>query len=279
MANKKISQLTAKGTALAATDLVEISESDGAGGYVTKSVTGANIKSGLQATLVSATNIKTINSTTLLGSGDLAVQATLVSGTDIKTINSNTLLGSGNLTLPTGVHILTKPVSGRTYSVRTTGTAVQSSTSTPLNTIALYPFIPANSITISNLQLNVAGASATNIRILVYSDLNGVPSSKLIESTNLDCSTTGTKTYTTSYTFTAGTVYWLGCYASAIASVSVLDAAQMTPISTGSATLPFTASYYTVSAATTFPNAPTTLGTATLASTITQLCVINLTAA
>ena len=73
MANKKISQLTAKGTALAATDLVEISESDGAGGYVTKSVTGANVQSGLQATLVSATNIKTVNSNTLLGSGDLVI--------------------------------------------------------------------------------------------------------------------------------------------------------------------------------------------------------------
>jgi hypothetical protein len=73
MANKKISQLTAKGSALAATDLVEISESDGAGGYVTKSVTGANVKSGLQPTLVSATNIKTINSNSILGSGDLVV--------------------------------------------------------------------------------------------------------------------------------------------------------------------------------------------------------------
>jgi hypothetical protein len=75
MADKKISQLTAKGAALAATDLVEISESDGLGGYVSKSVTGANIKSGLQATLVSGTNIKTINSTTILGSGDLVVSA------------------------------------------------------------------------------------------------------------------------------------------------------------------------------------------------------------
>ena len=66
MANKKISQLTAKGTALAATDLVEIAEDDGAGGYVTKSVTGANVVSGLQATLVSATNIKTINSNSIV---------------------------------------------------------------------------------------------------------------------------------------------------------------------------------------------------------------------
>lgn len=52
-----------------------------------------------QATLVSATNIKTVNSTTLLGSGDLAVQATLVSGTNIKTVNGSSILGSGNLTV------------------------------------------------------------------------------------------------------------------------------------------------------------------------------------
>jgi len=75
MANKKISQLTAKGAALAATDLVEISEDSGGGTYVTKSVTGANIKSGLQDTLVSGTNIKTINGNTILGSGNLSISA------------------------------------------------------------------------------------------------------------------------------------------------------------------------------------------------------------
>lgn len=59
-----------------------------------------------QDTLISATNIKTVNSTTLLGSGNLAVQATLVSATNIKTINSNSLLGSGDLVVaaaPSGV--------------------------------------------------------------------------------------------------------------------------------------------------------------------------------
>jgi hypothetical protein len=50
-----------------------------------------------QDTLVSGTNIKTVNSTSLLGSGDVAVQATLVSGTNIKTVNSSSLLGSGDL--------------------------------------------------------------------------------------------------------------------------------------------------------------------------------------
>ena len=59
-----------------------------------------------QDTLVSGTNIKTVNSTSLLGSGNVAVQDVLVSGTNIKTINSTSLLGSGNIavvTTPSGV--------------------------------------------------------------------------------------------------------------------------------------------------------------------------------
>jgi hypothetical protein len=64
MANKKISQLTAKGTALAATDLIEISESDGAGGYVTKSVTGSNIAGGQKVPAVSTTIGTTITGLT-----------------------------------------------------------------------------------------------------------------------------------------------------------------------------------------------------------------------
>jgi len=75
-----------------------------------KLVSGTNIKTinsttilgagnfDLQDRLVSGTNIKTVNSTSLLGSGDVAVQATLVSGTNIKTINSTSILGSGNIT-------------------------------------------------------------------------------------------------------------------------------------------------------------------------------------
>jgi hypothetical protein len=47
MAEKRISELTAKGTTLATTDLIEISESDGLGGYVTKRVTGQNIFDGV----------------------------------------------------------------------------------------------------------------------------------------------------------------------------------------------------------------------------------------
>jgi hypothetical protein len=125
MADLKISQLTAKGSAIANTDLIEISESDGAGGYVTKSVTGANIIGSKQNTLISGTNIKTINSTTILGSGDLTVQPTLVSGTNIKTINSNSILGSGDLVITGGVS-----------SVSATTPVVATGTTTPVISLA-----------------------------------------------------------------------------------------------------------------------------------------------
>ena len=80
MPNQKISQLTPKGSALVATDLLEVSVYNGTT-YDTRSVTGANVVSGLQPTLVSGTNIKTINSTSLLGSGDIAISSGLTVGT------------------------------------------------------------------------------------------------------------------------------------------------------------------------------------------------------
>jgi hypothetical protein len=72
----KISELTPKGSNLQNSDLLEISQVT-ADGYSSKSITGAEIitaaQSGLQPTLVSGTNIKTINSTSILGSGNIAI--------------------------------------------------------------------------------------------------------------------------------------------------------------------------------------------------------------
>ena len=59
MAEKKFSELTAKGTTIADTDLVAISESAGGGTYTSKSVTGANIKA-----LVTDANLSTTDVTT-----------------------------------------------------------------------------------------------------------------------------------------------------------------------------------------------------------------------
>ena len=251
MANKKISQLIPKGSALADTDLVEISEDAGGGNYGTKSVTGANIKSGLQPTLVSGTNIKTINSTTLLGSGDLVI-------------------GSG-------VHVLTKPVTGRSYSVRTDSVTATSNTATVANFIFLSPFVPANTLTVSNLQINVTTLTVGgNARILIYSDVAGVPTTKLFESIlNLDCSTTGIKTSTppTPFTFTAGTTYWLGLYSNIGCTLSSINAGQLIPISSAV----FTGAYTVLNVAATFPNAPATLGAVPLGSASQAMYAINLT--
>jgi hypothetical protein len=158
MADQKISQLTTIVTVDTAADLFPIVDTSA---VETKKITPSALKTALslnnvdnttdankpissatqtaldakQATLVSGTNIKTINSTTILGSGNISVapatainataiatgvvdntefeylngvtsaiqtqidskQATLVSATNIKTINSTSVLGSGNI--------------------------------------------------------------------------------------------------------------------------------------------------------------------------------------
>ena len=82
--------------------------------YVPESVTEVLVTK--QDTLVSGTNIKTVNSTSLLGSGDVAVQPTLVSGTNIKTINGNSLLGSGNITISSGSSTATAVTTTATFT-------------------------------------------------------------------------------------------------------------------------------------------------------------------
>ena len=69
------------------------------GGTLSNQTDLQNALDAKQATLVSGTNIKTVNSTSLVGSGDVSVQETLVSGTNIKTVNSQSLLGSGDISI------------------------------------------------------------------------------------------------------------------------------------------------------------------------------------
>lgn len=64
MAEKKISQLTAKGATIADTDLLVVSESAGGGAYTSKSVTGANIKALVTDANLTTTDITTNNVST-----------------------------------------------------------------------------------------------------------------------------------------------------------------------------------------------------------------------
>ncbi len=97
MADSKISQLTELTTVDKDNDLLAIVDTSAT---ETKKVKPKNLPisdatqtalDAKQATLVSGTTIKTVNSTSLLGSGNVAVQETLVSGTNIKTINGTSV--------------------------------------------------------------------------------------------------------------------------------------------------------------------------------------------
>ena len=48
------------------------------------------------------------------------------------------------------------------------------------------------------------------MRLLLYSSLSGYPSTKLLESTTFTISSTGLKTFTTTYSLTNGVIYWVG---------------------------------------------------------------------
>lgn len=100
MANVKISELSLASTPLTGAEELPLVQSG-----VTYKTRVADVIASKQDVLVSGTNIKTVNSTSLLGSGDIAVQSTLVSGTNIKSINGSSLLGSGDYKLPVTIQL------------------------------------------------------------------------------------------------------------------------------------------------------------------------------
>jgi hypothetical protein len=77
MGQIKISQLTPKDAPLSDTDLLMIAE-ETSDGFESRSITGhevlATARTGMQRELISGENIKTINSTSLLGSGNIAIE-------------------------------------------------------------------------------------------------------------------------------------------------------------------------------------------------------------
>ena len=81
--------------------------------------------------------------------------------------------------------------------------------------VVAYPFIPRHSFTGAELALNVNTiASGKNLKIAIYADDNGVPGALIDNSPDLSTTTNGLKTWTYSYTFYAGNVYWLAVHSS-----------------------------------------------------------------
>lgn len=165
-------------------------------------------------------------------------QAALVSGTNIKTINGTSVLGSGDLVVSggggaSGIHgFITQSTFGVTAILTNSGT----NTATPASdTMYAYPLIMANNYTFNSMQIYCQTAlTSGTCRILVYSNLNSNPDQKLYESATIDLSTTGTKTITNTMTFTKGTVYWLVLHAGLAGSpLSIRSISGLTQMVTG----------------------------------------------
>jgi hypothetical protein len=195
-------------------------------------------------------------------------QDTLVSGTNIKTINGSSVLGSGNLVVSGGsgnvvaTHVLAKPRSGFYYG---TGLYLNTNVTTMTNgVLILSAFTPAYNLTVSELVMQVTTLLIGGlIKVVIYSDLNGVPNTKLFESATASTDTTGSKTITGfSFTFNAGTTYWISMISNGAVGVRVLNAGSfyVAPIIANSSTTQTFQSWFI---ATSFVSPATTLTTPT----------------
>jgi len=158
-----------------------------------------------------------------------------------------------------GVHTLKTLPSGQSTTLSINGQALTNLVGVA-NRMYLMPYIPNVSFTCASLYINVSVLlAAANARILIYSDVNGVPTTKLYESANLDSSTTGIKTATTSFSFVAGTVYWIAVHISSTATYTAYNTTQLLSISGNGVNI-----YNSYLATQPFGSAPTTLTGASL---------------
>lgn len=155
---KKISQLTAKGANLASTDLLEISEviTDG---YASKYVTGSEViaaaQTGMQTELISGTNIKTVNSTSLLGSGDVTIQTnpSTIGAANGTAITGTTIQISASVLIPAGTLVANNTIYIKAFINKTAGSGV---------TTPRYYVNTANTLTGATL-LGAGGGMSTSV--------------------------------------------------------------------------------------------------------------------
>lgn len=109
------------------------------------------------------------------------------------------------------IHVPLKPITNQNVSLALTGANTSFSFSYSSQNLLLFPFTPAKSFVCNQISIEVTTAAPSGLaRILIYSDSNGQPSSRVTQSSAFDCSTTGVKTYSFTLSLTAGTTYWLG---------------------------------------------------------------------
>ena len=159
-----------------------------------------------------------------------------------------------------GINSIIKLSSGDIVSTNISTSASYFNVALVANRLYTIPFIPNEDIVTSNLLIfNNTDTASTFAKILIYSDLNGLPNTKLYESAALYLYTTGQKTATTTQTLTAGTTYWITLHASSNNSINTHSPATLSVIkmTTNSGGI---SSYYSSAP---FGSAPTTFGAVT----------------
>lgn len=163
-----------------------------------------------------------------------AFQPILVSGTNIKTINGSSVLGSGDITISGGgggIHAVVQPQFNDQITSFISANSLGFANGSMGFRIQAFLFYPASSFTSSSLTINVTTLFAGGIaRILIYSDVNGKPRAKLFESSDLNCATTGLKTASTTFNFVAGTRYWIAVQTNSASIQFTLQPAALTAI-------------------------------------------------
>ena len=176
-----------------------------------------------------------------------------------------------------GLHNVIIPQTGQVVTNRFTGTSNSFNTYAN-NIIRLHPYISSHTITTTSLTMQVLTGQANALgRILIYSDLNSSANTKLYESASLNFATTGMKTATISFTFNAGTIYWIGFQNflnPTSASITSVLSNQLIPfLGTITSNSQFTGYETTIHA---FGSAPTTMGTMTPTDQPMPLLLIKL---
>lgn len=129
---------------------------------------------------------------------------------------------SGTSGITPGWNLPIKPLSALYYSNLFIGAAGSFTIGGAANQMYLSPYSTRYTMSIDDIRMEVTTAVAGALgRLLIFSDLNGLPSAKLYESANLDLSTLGFKSGSIGFTFTGGVTYWLAFHLGSTVNVGV----------------------------------------------------------
>lgn len=232
-----------------------------------KSVTTADIAASTNKNYVTDAQATVIGNTSGTNTGD-ETNATIKTKLGAATTSVDGYLTSTNWNTfnkkIAGIHTLRKPAIGTATSNALTSTAM-STIANVNDRILVSPYIPAISFTAANMYVNVTTLIASAAcKVVIYSDLDGVPDQKLYASTDLALTSNGVKPTSTGFTFAAGTTYWIGVHTSLTASISAIPVANALCIGTSGII-----NYTGFSATATYASgAPTTFGTSVALSSL-----------